>query len=477
MAVRLRPLPALLVLFALFAALAMARPVDHDESQYVAAAILARDWLPYRDFAYLQPPLQPWLFAPLAALFGEWAWPGLRLVNALLAAATVACTWLAAIHAGASRPAALAAAALLACCDALLFSGAMARNDALPGALLAGGIALALAPRASAGSAFGAGLLFAAAAAAKVSFALPAIAFGIHALFARRHSPGWIALGALLPTLLVAFAWTLSPAGFTFGVFDFPARAPADFYVARPWKLSLAAKAIDAVKFLALGPALLAILLAARHRTTTPAARLLDLLVVAGLIAALLPTPTWRQYLLPALPPLFARLALAWTHRPPGRGARIAAIVFACAGLAPSIEAMLSSRPAMPRAMRDSAAIARALDDAGVRGPVASLAPQYLAASGRPPDRRFAAGPFAWRSPALLSPRDQQARRIVTPPTLAAQFGPRGIWGPAAILIGGEAEWSAGDPALDRPLEAWAQKEGWRRVALTSPRFRLYVPR
>jgi len=34
--------------------LAMARPIDHDESQYVAAAVLAWGKLPYREFAYLR---------------------------------------------------------------------------------------------------------------------------------------------------------------------------------------------------------------------------------------------------------------------------------------------------------------------------------------------------------------------------------------------------------------------------------------
>ena len=65
-----------LLLALALAALAMARPIDHDESQYVAAAVLsAHGLMPYRDFAYLQTPLQPLLFAPIASLGGIWAWP------------------------------------------------------------------------------------------------------------------------------------------------------------------------------------------------------------------------------------------------------------------------------------------------------------------------------------------------------------------------------------------------------------------
>jgi hypothetical protein len=56
----------------LLVALAILRPVDHDESQYVAAARLtAAGLLPYRDYPYFQTPLQPFLFAPLAGAAGD----------------------------------------------------------------------------------------------------------------------------------------------------------------------------------------------------------------------------------------------------------------------------------------------------------------------------------------------------------------------------------------------------------------------
>ena len=45
------------------------RPIDHDEGQYVGAVAMMRFGLPYRDFAYLQTPLQPLLFAPLAWMY------------------------------------------------------------------------------------------------------------------------------------------------------------------------------------------------------------------------------------------------------------------------------------------------------------------------------------------------------------------------------------------------------------------------
>ncbi|WP_052134325.1 hypothetical protein [Sphingomonas sp. 37zxx] len=455
-----------------FALLAMLRPVDHDESQYVAATMLAWGGPPYRDFAYLQTPLQPLLLAPIAAAFGSFAWPGLRLVNAALSAAAVAFVFAAARRAGAGERTALAAALAMAACDILLFGAAMARNDALPTALLAAALWLA-AGGTSRRSAFAIGLCLSAATAAKISFALPALAYGIWTLLDRRRLPLWVAIGAVPATLLVAFTYVAAPADFMFGVFDFPARAPAEYYAARPWKLSWPAKAIDTLKFLALGPALVALVIVVRDRGRTTT-RWLDLLIVAGLVAALLPFPTWRQYLAPMLPPLFVRLALAWQHAPPARATRIAMAVFVGTGLAPSVEALAANRPAMLAAMREGAAIGAALNSAGVTGPVATLSPQFLPAARAVPDPRFAAGPFAWRTRALLAAPDQPARHIITPATLGSQFAAQP---PQAILLGGEAAWSSGDVALDRPLEAWAIASGWQRLPIRSTRFRLYVRR
>ena len=56
-----------LAVLALFVSLALIIPSDHDEGQYVAAAhFVANGLRPYRDFPYLQTPLQPYLTAPLA---------------------------------------------------------------------------------------------------------------------------------------------------------------------------------------------------------------------------------------------------------------------------------------------------------------------------------------------------------------------------------------------------------------------------
>ena len=453
-----------------FTSLALLRPVDHDESQYVAATVLtAHGLLPYRDFAYLQTPLQPYLFAPVVWGAGIWTWPALRIVNALLGVATIACVHTAARTLGAKPRAALVCAVLFATCDILLFSIGTARNDALPAALL--GLALPLIAhgetgRASRSGAATIGLLLAAAAAAKVSYALPALAYGIAALIDRRRHPLAILLGTLPVVAFVGWTYATSPAGFVFGTLTFPAQGPAEYYALRPWKMSLAAKAIDTLKFLALGAALPALVLVARDAWRRRTVGLLDALILAGLIAALLPFPTWRQYLLPALPVLFVRLSLI---APPGRNWRIAVAIFAVAGLAPSVAALAASDGlSLTQALREGRALGRTLDERRIAGPIATLSPQMLPATGRLPAADFATGPFYVRSAHLLDAAQERTLHLVSATRLHLDG--------STILVGGEGPATSGDAGLDRGLALAAHRAGYERGAVPGTRFTLYVP-
>ncbi|WP_267381878.1 MULTISPECIES: DUF2029 domain-containing protein [unclassified Sphingomonas] len=441
------------------ALLALLRPVDHDESQYVAAASLVAHGLwPYRDFAYLQTPLQPWLFAPIAWGAGALAWPALRIANALLGTLAIVAVYGASLAAGARPRAALVGAALFASCDIMLFSIGTARNDALPVALYAVALWIAVGERPGRRHAAAIGLLLAGAAAAKISYAVPAIAYGLYALVERRR-PLWGAIGAAPMIVFLLWAWASSPADFLFGTLRFPATAPAEYYANRPWKLSIAAKLVDTLKFLALGPALLAAWTAVRGRR----APLLDALIVAGLVAALLPMPTWRQYLLPVLPPLFVRTALLWSTHPPARTLRIALVTFAAAGLAPSVAA-LANGGTLFAAVRNGQAVGAMLDATGVRGPVATLSPELLPAARRVPDPRFAGGPFAFR----FRGGDAVARGYVSRDTL------RRALLPDAVLVGGEAPWTGGDAGLDALMERAAIARGYRPLPAPAP-LRLWV--
>jgi hypothetical protein len=469
----------LLGLALLLVLLALARPLDHDESQYVAAAELARHSLVYRDFAYLQTPLQALLFAPLAAMFGVWAFPGLRLANAVLGAASVALVYAASRAAGADRRAACSATGLFACCDIVLFSAAVARNDMLPACLLSGAVWLMVRQTHGSGSRASAatiGLLLSAATAAKLSYAAPALAYGGLALIDRRHRPGWLMFGALPPALLVLATWAAAPGAFVFDVLHFPTAAPEQFYAAgRAWKLALWARALDIVKFLALGPALLALGLVLRDRRRDRLAVMLDVMIVAGLIAAILPAPTWRQYLLVMLPPLFVRVSGLQALQQSSRRLRIAAAIFVIAGLAPSLVmlggAALTGWPLLA-AIKDGRALRATMDREHVVGPIATLSPQFVPATGRSIDPRFAAGPFFFRSAGLLSAVDERRFVLVSRATAAAQLSAHP---PAAILTGGEGPWTSGDAGFDTALAEAARARGWQAVPVPGTRFMLYL--
>src|SRR4029078_12747160 len=122
-------------------AIAFLRKLSIDESQYVASAVLtSKGLLPYRDYAYLQTPLQPFAFAPL-----QWLFPGhlliaMRLANALLGAGAMMLVFGSARRMGATAGAALATAAMLTTCEAFTWSAGVARNDMLPAVLMMVGL-------------------------------------------------------------------------------------------------------------------------------------------------------------------------------------------------------------------------------------------------------------------------------------------------------------------------------------------------
>src|SRR5206468_258355 len=167
------------------AAIVFLRRLSIDESQYIASAVLtAKGLLPYRDYAYLQTPLQPFAFAPLQWLFAGHVLIAMRFTNALLGAATMMLIFGAARRMGAGHRSALAAAAMLATCEAFTWSAGVARNDMLPAMLMMLGL-FAIAKRDSALRMFGCGVALGLAAGVKVSYAIPAATMFLAAVWAR----------------------------------------------------------------------------------------------------------------------------------------------------------------------------------------------------------------------------------------------------------------------------------------------------
>jgi len=491
------------------AAMAFTLPVDHDESQYVAAALAAaRGLKPYVDFVYLQTPLQPALTAPLARIAGPDSLLAIRLANGLAGALLLTLVFRLQVRLGADLARAGTAAALLGASYIFEFSCGVARNDAFP-ALAAGlGLwsALAALDRAPtreepsvrlwglAGLGFGAAVSF------KVFYLLPLAGAGLFLLgmaWRRQVGPRAVvgfsvgAAAGLLPCLI---ALAEAPAAYVYDTLIYHRTAPAAWYAAtgQSHRLSVLAKLPDSLLALAVGPALevlagvaLITVLRLRRRTETSAQRrLVEVLAVAGLVAALIPAPTQRQYFLPLLPPLFILWGVSGADLPrplPWRRALAAAVaVGALIGAGRVIyltgdAALRLARGDLPPALAlqdEGHWIAARLRAAGVNGPIATVAPQLASASGYDLDPRLAAGPFFYRTGDRVSDADQARLHAVSPRTLAAAFDAAP---PGALVVGLEPQRGLDGRSADDDFRAYAASRGWRREHSPDGVVELYI--
>ena len=124
--------------------LALIAPVNHDESQYLAAAVFNRSRFPFVDYLYLQTPLQPFLAAPIAALTVGYNFIALRIATAGVAMATLWLVFRCQRLLGVEQRPALAFTMLLALTYSFQFGATVVRNDILPALLLGLGQYLAL---------------------------------------------------------------------------------------------------------------------------------------------------------------------------------------------------------------------------------------------------------------------------------------------------------------------------------------------
>lgn len=501
-AVRASPLFIFVLLFAVLLGIAAFRPIDHDEGQYVAAVALMRSGLPFRDFVYLQTPLQPLIFAPLAWLCEGWLFLALRAANALCGAGAATLLYRAVCRAGGSPSSAWLGASALVTSHAFLFAATVARNDALPLLLHTAGLVLLI-------DALGsdrrqmvfmlAGLALGAAASAKISYGLPAAAIGLFALLnVRRFGPRCVlalAAGGMaggLPTLIL---WAVAPDAAWFGIIDYSLKAPLEWQALnqRAYMVEAPLSALRLLRFLVQGSALLALValvisflrrpgkssITARKSSIT--ACLLDSVIVAALIAAWLPRPVYVQYLVPLLPALFLRFGLMLDNNLRWlRPTAIAALVLCmAAGMAETLIRIVpniaSGHSPILSAMRDAYAIGQSVRAAGITGPIVSLAPERVVDSGIPLDPHFAPGPFLFRTRNLLTPEQQSAFHVLTG---ASVTGGLTRHPPAAIVTGQESAPGPANPqGLDSPLIGWAVAHGYRAASLPSGDGTLFLRR
>jgi hypothetical protein len=184
---------------------------------------------------------------------------------------------------------------------------------------------------------------------------------------------------------------------------------------------------------------------------------------LGGLVSASINKPFQIFYLLPALPPLFVLAAVMFSEgeaKPPWlKGVWV---LFVAAGLVPVgawfvHSASAGIAPALDAEHR-SASLGAALRAQHVQGPVATLATQYVPDAGAEIDRRFAAGPFMYRTRGFVSAEQAREWRIVTRDdagTLAEQP-------PGAIVTG---DYPDVQPAQEMELAGQAAALGYRPAA------------
>ena len=464
-----------------FAALAMATPFDHDESQYVAGAHFAARLTIFRDFLYLQPPIHAWAYAPIA-----WGFPGhavmaMRMATAMTALATLWLLWRGQRIAGVSRASAMMAVMLVSATAAFQFSASVVRNDMLPTMLTAMAMVAALmALRDGRGRLWlAAGLCLGLAIATKLSFAPVGIAAGLFLVASRRQgsvrAAGWVGTGAVVGMVPMLLAWWGAPDGFVHGVLTFGISAPHAWYAANgaAQDLSLAEKGADLIKYLAKGPALVALMLIiarCRRMVDAPGRRLALWMIGGAMIGAALPTPTQVQYLLPLVPPLTLALGFCLddVRRVSERSRRIMLGLLVIASVPGMVEpardmmAMLRGGSPVVAAARDaraSGALVRAMAGDGM---IATLSPHLMIDSGLAIDPRFAPGPFVYRTGQLLSPVEARSLHVMTPATL----GDLDRAPPAAILTGYERGTRKLPLRPDDGLVGYARSRGYRAVPM-----------
>lgn len=478
----------------LFGGLLVLRALDtavvHDEDQYIAGAVLATDRLIFRDFMHLQTPLQAMLFAPLAELFPSQPFSAMRAANALAGAATAVALFGAMRAAGAGMRAAAVATLMFAVWQPYQMAACVVRNDILPSLFSALGLLAAVAAvrrPSRPGMLWGlAGLGFGLATSAKISHAFLAAGAGLFLLLRALRSGnaatwrdlagfGAGGLVGLLPTIAVFLA---APRAAFWGIVEYGSTAPFDWYrrnglaemLSLPGKLEASFDFLHR-SFVLPVLAVVLVMMIRRRGTPRPEAVLLDTLVVAGLVASLLPTPTWQFYFLPLLLPLFVRFALwlePYAERWPTISAGAAAVMLAVLVAQQLVtidwgKARVTLNAADGLRMADVEAEADWVGDrlraAGAVGSIATLSPHAVLGNGYPLDPRFATGVFVYRSGNLLTQAEHERFHTVGPATLAASLD---RVPPAAIVVGHERGSKLFRIRPDDGLRAYAQARGYR---------------
>jgi hypothetical protein len=197
------------------------------------------------------------------------------------------------------------------------------------------------------------------------------------------------------------------------------------------------------------------------------------LLLLGAVVFAFIPRPSWVQYFVPVVPflilaPIFLHNLLPESTRRQLTPLAVAVIVI---GSAPGFGRLVLQVPAALTASNWTSTTVRrfgeqldtALADAGLSGPIATLAPIYVLGSSAPIYPEFSSGVFFFRTGDIEPPERSMQLKAAAPATLAKLMSRKP---PAAILVGVEVDEYVD---VEAPLRQYAIDNGYRGVAVEGP--------
>lgn len=206
--------------------------LNQDEGWYLyAARLLTEGRLPYRDFAFTQPPMLPLVYSWVYGWIGELGLLGGRLLTWAFGALGLLCAVWLTMRAGprsARRFAGGACLILIALNSYQSYFTTVVKTYSLASFFLCGGLLLLsfVGPRRGFGAALGAGVLLAAAAATRISLGITLLLGAVYLWGCRRRLCAWAWLDFIVGGLfgltftLLPF-WVLGREGFEFGVLEY----------------------------------------------------------------------------------------------------------------------------------------------------------------------------------------------------------------------------------------------------------------
>lgn len=466
----------LLVVFLTFNSLIS---VNHDESQYAAAAVLSNDYFIYRDFMSNQAPLHAWLFAPIAVLFKSWAFIAMRVATAVMSTLTVILVFVLQRRLSVCAGHAALIAVMLVCTQAFLFASGHVRNDILPAFLCAGGMVLLAMPSGTLVGRLAAGLLFGLAVSAKLSWAPMALSAFLYVICFQRRGAVPLVFGGLLGGVPLLIAFWVAPAGFLYGVLEHGATAPFDWYqqTGEAEKLTWQRKLISVANHSRLGAApisaiAVAFFIAKRLKSLQERHWFLLIFCAGGFAGSLIPTPTHEQYLIPFYLVLFPLFGLILHSIPYQKIFVFLAILLSVYSQSFTLQRMLNNVSGGVTALkiRERAVwIDDQIRKTGQEGTIATLSAHLVTGTETKLDRGFATGPFIYRSGSLLSRSRARDLNAMIPARLNEED-----FRPVAILTGAERSWGQA-PAPDSSLDAFAASRGYKLMTVPNTQLRLWL--